>query len=917
MIDEENIAAAEPSTADSATAKRRGRHRLIKWMIAIAVLLAVLCIGVIYGISPVTEWYVEKNCKELTGRLIRMEELDIDILSGNVSIDDITMYERDDTTNFIRIGRFDMAIDLGELLDDHILVEHARLVRPEVRLTQNGAQFNFDDLLEFIVETYLTEESESDTEWKITLNDISVEDGRLTYYDAEIGQSWDLSEMNLRSNCVVLGDTATWVDASMTVNGRAPLAGRLSYNYDNGDFTFEGAVSDFDLADTYKYWTPYLNIRSVAGIAAAELSVAGNIFDIMAMNIKGTAEVDKFAVIDSRGSEIVACDSLKADMADLNVDRERYVFNSLRASNYRAQYVMLADGTTNIDPLFYHDPQIDISTVEQVVEPDAALYDVREEVSLNSAATSQPLFGNLVFKVADLDMRGGRIYYEDNQLHKPFNYTLRNVEVKSRNFDIAQVNTVLLRASMQKKGTALIRWQGSLNDFYNQNILSVLNNVDMNDFTPYCEYYTAFPITGGNLTFRSQNIIVNGYLKGVNHLDTYNFTVGKKDRSLNPEFKIPLKLGLFILTDRKKHVDIDLPVTGSIDSPEFSYRKIILKGIGNLMLKVVSAPFAWMSPDKQDVFKYVDIDALAFGFDSEQYARFDRMAEELKQNSDMKVRVVQRINYAKAVERLAAIDMKISYYNSTQAEEGHRLDMLDFDRIAEMKLSSRQVAEFADSQLVAKGIDPRHMSTGEKAMALYGDHVDGQLQHIIDTRNKSIAEYMAFQHADMPAGAFTVNKVTINDVRNYHGKDRYTVTIIVDDEEFDVVSEEDSNSEEDYGNPADATDDSAADTAGTDDAAIADDTTDTDTDADTDTADTADTVEQSLPTDAEIPEDGQSEQDTLSSEPEQSATATPAESKPAESTLSEESPTLAERPVPQGLEQSLQASLLQEADTST
>lgn len=777
--------------------RRRGKRAII-WISSIVVLIAVLCLAVIYGISPFTKWYVEKNCKDLTGRLIRMEGIDIDILSGEMSIDDLVMYESDDTTDFVRIERFDMALDLRSLFDDHILVKHARIVRPDIHLTQDGAEFNFDDLLEFIVETYLMEDtSDSDTQWLITLNDITVEDGHLSYRDTQIGQNWDLSAINLSSNSVVLDDTATWVDASMIINGRSPLEGRLSYNYENGDFTFDGSLSDFDLSDTYNYWTPYLNIRSVDGVADGELSLSGNVFDIMAMNIKGVAHVGGFSMTDSRGGALVSCDDIRADIAGMNVERERYLFNSLSVSGYRTRYILSADGATNFDDLFCDDPQIDITTTERAVAQDADLYDVSESVSLSSSRTSEPLFGNLSFKVTDLDMRGGSIYYEDNQMHKPFNYQLRNVEIRSRDFDIAAVNTVMLKAGLQKQGTAMVRWQGSLDDFYNQNLLSVLTNVDMNDFTPYCEYYTAFPITGGNMTFRSQNIIVNGYLKGVNHLDTYNFTVGKKDKNLTPEFKIPLRLGLFILTDRKKHVDIDLPVTGSIDSPEFSYRKIILKGLGNLMLKVVSAPFSWMASGKQDAFKYVDIDALAMGFDSEQYSRFDRMAEELKENDDMKVRVVQRINYAKAAKRLAQIDMKIAYYNSTQAEPGHRLDMLDFDRIGEMKLSSRQIAEFADSQLYAKGMDPRRMSSDDKAMALYGGYVDGQLQRIIDARNKAIAEYMSFQHADLPAGAFTVNAVTVDDVREYSGKDRYTVTLIVDDEEVEVGAEDEDDMEAD------------------------------------------------------------------------------------------------------------------------
>lgn len=759
--------------------------------------MALLFAAVVFGISPFTKWYVEKNCKELTGRLISIGDIDIDILSGRITTADVVMYEPDDTTNFVAIGRFDMSIALGELMNDHILVEHARLVRPDIRLAQEGARFNFDDLVTFIVEQYLTGERDEESEpWRITLQDLAVENGRVTYYDREIDQQWRLSQICLSTPSVVLGDTATWVDASMTVNDHAPVEGRLSYNYLSGDYTFEGTVDGFDLADTYKYLTPYVNTRRVGGTVAARIAAEGNIYDPMASTLRGRADISDMVLDDPYGSELFACGSLGADIAELNLAAERYIFESVKAQDYRVRYTIDAEGKTNVDPLFYHDPQVSLTTTERAVGADGDMYHVTESVSVVSQRSAEPIFGDMVLRIGTLDLRGGRIRFEDNAMHKPFGYSLRNVEITSSRFDLAARNTVMLRAGLQKQGSAVVRWEGSLEDFHNQNLLSVLNNVDMSDFSPYCEHYTAFPIESGNLTFRSQNIIVNGYLKGVNHLDTYNFAVGKKDKSIDAEFGMPLRMGIFILTDRKKHIDIDLPVTGSIDSPEFSYRKIIMKGIGNLMLKVVAAPFAWMGSGKQDVFRYIDIDALALGFDSEQYGRFDSMAEELKAAGDLKIRVVQRINYDKAVRRLAHIDMNIAYYNSTQAEPGHRLDLLDLDRIAEMKLSARQVAGFADSQLLVKGIDPSRMSVEQKAMALYGGYVDAQLQRIMDSRSKSIREYMAFQHADLPEGAFTVNAVTVEDIRNYRGKDRYTVTLIVDEEETEIVGEEDDEADD-------------------------------------------------------------------------------------------------------------------------
>ena len=330
------------------------------------------------------------------------------------------------------------------------------------------------------------------------------------------------------------------------------------------------------IRDRYKYLTPYVNTRRVGGTVAARIAAEGNIYDPMASTLRGRADISDMVLDDPYGSELFACGSLGADIAELNLAAARYIFESGKAQDYRVRYTIDAEGKTNVDPLFYHDPQVSLTTTERAVGADGDMYHVTESVSVVSQRSAEPIFGDMVLRIGTLDLRGGRIRFEDNAMHKPFGYSLRNVEITSSRFDLAARNTVMLRAGLQKQGSAVVRWEGSLEDFHNQNLLSVLNNVDMSDFSPYCEHYTAFPIESGNLTFRSQNIIVNGYLKGVNHLDTYNFAVGKKDKSIDAEFGMPLRMGIFILTDRKKHIDIDLPVTGSIDSPEFSYRKIIM-----------------------------------------------------------------------------------------------------------------------------------------------------------------------------------------------------------------------------------------------------------------------------------------------------------------------------------------------------
>ena len=63
------------------------------------------------------------------------------------------------------------------------------------------------------------------------------------------------------------------------------------------------------------------------------------------------------------------------------------------------------------------------------------------------------------------------------------------------------------------------------------------------------------------------------------------------DKVEGSEASLPVKLATALLADRNGVINVDLPVSGSINDPEFSLGGLIWKAIGNLIVKVVSAPF--------------------------------------------------------------------------------------------------------------------------------------------------------------------------------------------------------------------------------------------------------------------------------------------------------------------------------------
>lgn len=785
---------AENSAVESKKPRRKWLRGIL---ITVGILLCVALLtlaAVVIWLGPITERVVERYDKELVGRRLQMSNLRIKLFKGELSVDSLRLYEANDSSTFVTLNRFDTKLELRDIFDNHIRLSHITLSEPSADIIQRPTSFNFDDMLEYISTKYAsTEEPEEEGEpWKISIENIKLERGLVNYVDTELDQQWLISELNLGCDSLLLKDAMTHLNASMHINRQAELTGKVGINLETLDFAFDGALKQFQLSDIYKYVVPVVNLRELYGSLSTSLTMVGNANNVMATNIRGKLSVDDLHITAHDGGNVLSANNISTQIKELNLERERYIFDSLTASGYSTQFIMRKDGTTNFDQLFYDEPEVSIETTSEEVGAD--IYDQRERVTLSTSESVAPLSGMTLY-IAHLNLAGGNLLFADKTMEKEFKYKLQNINIESRNFDIAKRNKLTVRATTNNQGSALVHWEGSLNDFYNQSILASLSNVNMKDFTPYVEHYTAFPITSGNLTFRSQNIITNGEISGINRLGTYNFGVGKKDKSLDPEYNLPLKLGVYVLTDKDKHIDIDLPISGNIDEPEFSLRKVIFKAIGNLLLKVAASPFSWMSSDKQDTFKHINFDLLDPSLTSEQYARLDNMAAALKEDSSLKVRLKQSINYERAEQEIADLNLKMAYYNSTQVEADKRLDMVDFVRINEMRLSNKDVAEFADSQLIARGIDPTHMNTHAKAKALYGEIIDRQIVMMSEARCKIIRDYISFQHKDLSAESFIVENMTLDQMREYHNKPRFNVTLIIDDEEVNIESEEDEENE--------------------------------------------------------------------------------------------------------------------------
>lgn len=772
------------------------------WSICLYVLLGliavlVLAIGVVVAmLGPIVEAYVEKHDRELLGRELTMDNLRVKLFTGEVSVENLTLYEADDAEIFASVGKLETEVDVWALLDSHVAIPRVWLGELSANIVQSPEAFNFDSLIGFIAETYSSddvEEESDESSWRIDIENIAAENSSLVYYDTALDQYWRLTGVNLATPRLILEDEPMDIETSMMVNDRAALCGALGLSLSTLDFCFEGQVRGFVLEDIYKYVVEAVNLESLEGVVTADCSLRGNLSDILAMDIVGEVDGENIAVLGPDGGNIFSAESLTLAFDRLNIEQQVYDFRAVKADGYATQICFNSDGGTNFDTLFYGEPELSVETSSDLIGDD--IYDVRERVTVTTSEEVAPM-SDMVLTIDTLRLTGGELRYVDNTMHRPFDYSLSDISIRSTNFELMGKNQISLRAQLPKQGSAMVVWEGSLADFYNQNILATLSNVDMQGLSTYIEHFTAFPVTSGNMTFRSQNVIANGELSGVNQLGTYNLAVGKKNPDIEVEYDVPMKLGIYVLTDRNKHIDVELPISGNIASPEFSLRKVIWRAIGNLLLKVAASPFEWMTDDKQDAFRHIDIDILATGLDSEHYARIDTMAMTLKSDTTLRVRLTPKVNYKRAVQRISELNLKMACYNASKDRDSAYLDMLDFVRIKDMKLSGSDIRAYADSVLINRGISPAGMSTQAKAKLLYGDLADQQLAQMLGHYNRIVSRYVEFQHKELADSAFVVQDVTLDDIKGYGGKDRYVVSLVIDGNEVEVTAEDEESAAE-------------------------------------------------------------------------------------------------------------------------
>ena len=354
------------------------------------------------------------------------------------------------------------------------------------------------------------------------------------------------------------------------------------------------------------------------------------------------------------------------------------------------------DGKTNIDvllaPLMKKSaPAADSATAESAAEPEKA----QEE----PAPKAKPMDA----RIGKLLVRNTKVSANDLTIKKPFNYTVSAITVNGSNINFNTPCTVNVSAAFPEGGSVSVKYKGALSDIGTMDAYISVKNLALKHFSNYSVHYTGYPLSAGTMAFASENKIKDFNLDSKNTIDIYNIDVGDKDDSVDPEYMVPMKVGLYILKDKDDKIQFDVPVQGNMKDPEFSVLKIVWKTVMNLIIKVALSPLKIVGNVASagagvvgfDLGKNdeVVIDPMSATFTSEQYAKASKMTEVLAKDPKLKLIFTQYYNPKKAANDHKQHKLKTEFYKQTQGKE--TLTELDERAILEIKDSDDAFKAYA------------------------------------------------------------------------------------------------------------------------------------------------------------------------------------------------------------------------------
>lgn len=442
------------------------------------------------------------------------------------------------------------------------------------------------------------------------------------------------------------------VDARIGIDGEGEFTANGTVNASGQSAALELALTNLDL----RGFQPYIARATAMTLTSGKLGFKGKLDLARATpeaelqpHFTGTVEMAKLRTIDNAlEQDFIRWDALRALGIDYDPGRSRLVIKEIVTRRPYARVIIASNGSVNISEV------------------------LRPTLTADAGQLSQPVkeAKPLAIRIGTVRMDKASAHFADFSLQPNFATGIEELSGTVTGLSSNPDSRAIVKLDGKVDAYAPVKIEGEVNylsaDSYTDLKLS-FDNMELTTFTPYSGKFAGYRIEKGKLSVRLSYHVEDRKLEAQHKIILDQLQLGERVASKDAT-SLPVKLAVALLKDRHGVIDLDLPVSGSLDDPQFRLGPLIWKVVVNLVTKIVTAPFALLG-------------SLFGGGEEVNQLTFAPGESELQGESGTRVQAV-----AKALSERPALELEVPMSASPELDR----PKLQHDRLQEQLIAVKR-----------------------------------------------------------------------------------------------------------------------------------------------------------------------------------------------------------------------------------
>ncbi|WP_108313680.1 DUF748 domain-containing protein [Limnohabitans parvus] len=265
----------------------------------------------------------------------------------------------------------------------------------------------------------------------------------------------------------------------------------------------------------------------------------------------------------------------------------------------------------------------------------------------STANDSKSTPATAVVTLGPMGMVNGRVLFSDHYIQPNYSADLTELAgslgaFSNRNQDAQAAQLAELSLRGRVAGSGKLDIHGHMNPLTRPVALDVrgqVRDLDLPQFSPYSNKYAGYGIERGKLSAEvNYRIDANAQLLATHKIILNQLRFGERSNSTDAP-NLPVKLAVALLADSQGVIDINLPVSGSINDPDFRVGAIVWKMVLNLIGKAIISPFSLISEafSGEDRLEQLDFPAGGAEVDAANRVKLEAVAKSLSDKPALRV----------------------------------------------------------------------------------------------------------------------------------------------------------------------------------------------------------------------------------------------------------------------------------------